>query len=83
VSAPCLPFTVYSLRFIFPAVGQVAEWLKASVSKTGIPARVSWVRIPPCPFLPAQIVTLLVPRSLPYLEVVSGRILEFDSLPRR
>ena len=29
--------------------GQVAEWLKAPVSKTGIPATVSWVRIPPCP----------------------------------
>jgi hypothetical protein len=28
----------------------VSEWLKEPVSKTGIPARVSWVRIPPCPF---------------------------------
>src|SRR6185369_1292410 len=27
----------------------VAEWLKAPVSKTGIPARVSRVRISPCP----------------------------------
>ena len=34
---------------MFPARGQVAEWLKASVSKTDIPATVSWVRIPPCP----------------------------------
>src|SRR5947208_15130719 len=29
--------------------GQVAEWLKAPVSKTGIPERVSRVRISPCP----------------------------------
>ena len=30
--------------------GQVAEWLKAPVSKTGIPVTpVSWVQIPPCP----------------------------------
>ena len=35
----------------FPQPGQVSEWLKEPVSKTGIPARVSWVRIPPCPFL--------------------------------
>ncbi len=33
----------------FPADGEVAEWLKAPVSKTGIPVRVSWVRIPPSP----------------------------------
>src|SRR6476620_5943520 len=32
------------------ATGQVAEWLKAPVLKTGGPSRVSWVRIPPCPF---------------------------------
>src|SRR5215207_3752106 len=31
------------------ATGQVAEWLKAPVLKTGGPSRVSWVRIPPCP----------------------------------
>ena len=30
-------------------VGQVREWLKRPVSKTGVPARVPWVRIPPCP----------------------------------
>src|SRR5947207_7001659 len=30
-------------------LGQVAEWLKAPVSKTGIPERVSRVRISPCP----------------------------------
>src|SRR4029079_16498869 len=29
--------------------GQVAEWLKAPPWKGGIPARVSRVRIPPCP----------------------------------
>ena len=33
--------------------GQVAEWLKAPVSKTGIPVTpVSWVQIPPCPLSP-------------------------------
>ena len=30
----------------------MSEWLKEPVSKTGIPARVSRVRIPPCPFFP-------------------------------
>src|SRR5438445_172833 len=29
--------------------GQVRERLKRPVSKTGVPARVPWVRIPPCP----------------------------------
>ena len=32
-------------------LGEVAEWLKALVSKTGRVARPSWVRIPPSPFL--------------------------------
>jgi hypothetical protein len=32
-----------------PISGQVSEWLKEPVSKTGIPVRVSRVRIPPCP----------------------------------
>jgi hypothetical protein len=32
-------------------LGQVSEWLKEPVSKTGKPARVSRVRIPPCPCL--------------------------------
>ena len=31
------------------ALGEVAEWLKAPLSKSGIPLRVSWVRIPPSP----------------------------------
>jgi hypothetical protein len=31
------------------AIGWVAEWLKAPVLKTGGPARVPWVRIPPHP----------------------------------
>src|SRR5450755_506122 len=30
-------------------VGRVAEWFKAPVLKTGVPARVPWVRIPPLP----------------------------------
>jgi hypothetical protein len=40
------------LRPNFPGCsGQVAEWLKAPVSKTGIPVNpVSRVRISPCPF---------------------------------
>src|SRR6186713_3406964 len=38
-------------RFLRRATGQVAEWLKAPVLKTGGPSRVSWVRIPPCPFV--------------------------------
>ena len=29
--------------------GRVAEWFKAPVLKTGVPARVPWVRIPPLP----------------------------------
>ena len=29
--------------------GQVSEWLKEPVLKTGVPATVPWVRIPPCP----------------------------------
>ena len=29
--------------------GQVAEWSIAPVLKTGVPATVPWVRIPPCP----------------------------------
>jgi hypothetical protein len=28
----------------------VSEWLNEPVLKTGGPSRVSWVRIPPCPF---------------------------------
>ncbi len=35
-------------------IGQVAEWLKAPVSKTGVPARVSRVRISPCPLCPIE-----------------------------
>src|SRR5271167_1983276 len=41
-----------------PACGEVAEWLMAPVLKTGIPERVSGVRIPPSP-----------PRSLDYREI--------------
>ncbi len=29
--------------------GEVAEWSKAAVLKTAVPARVPWVRIPPSP----------------------------------
>lgn len=36
-------------RSVFRSDGEVAEWLKAPVSKTGIRATVSGVRIPPSP----------------------------------
>ena len=36
----------------FSGSGQVAERLKAPVSKTGMPVTVSWVQIPPCPLCP-------------------------------
>src|SRR6185437_1553135 len=43
--------------------GRVAEWFKAPVLKTGVPARVPWVRIPPLPpkfrFFPASTSTRL------------------------
>src|SRR5260370_37053278 len=35
--------------------GRVAEWFKAPVLKTGVPARVPWVRIPPLPPVPMQL----------------------------
>src|SRR6185437_7299002 len=45
--------SVGSLRrmrsFIIDSSGRVAEWLMAPVLKTGIPERVSGVRIPPLP----------------------------------
>ena len=34
----------------------MAEWFKAPVLKTGVPARVPWVRIPPLPPKPIEIV---------------------------
>ena len=37
--------------------GRVAEWFKAPVLKTGVPARVPWVRIPP---LPPYLVDLII-----------------------
>jgi hypothetical protein len=36
----------------------VAEWFKAPVLKTGVPARVPWVRIPPLPPEPVDIVDI-------------------------
>ena len=38
--------------------GRVAEWFKAPVLKTGVPARVPWVRIPPLPPEPIELVYL-------------------------
>ena len=40
-------------------LGEVAEWLMAPVLKTGIPERVSGVRIPPSPPLPLDCLTCL------------------------
>src|SRR5207248_2416274 len=40
-------------RLVKAAPGEVAEWLNAPVSKTGLPARVAGVRISPSPFIPA------------------------------
>jgi hypothetical protein len=34
----------------------VAEWFKAPVLKTGVPARVPWVRIPPLPPEPIEVI---------------------------
>src|SRR5437588_6651674 len=42
-----LLFIIWCRRSV--VIGEVAEWLKASVLKTGIPERVSGVRIPPSP----------------------------------
>src|SRR4051812_24335382 len=39
----------WSLGFFITAGGQVVEWSMAPHSKCGVPARVPWVRIPPCP----------------------------------
>jgi hypothetical protein len=38
-------------------LGRVAEWFKAPVLKTGVPARVPWVRIPPLPPPPCPTVS--------------------------
>ena len=40
---------VVKKRYINGLTGEVAEWLKAPVSKTGIPLAVSRVRIPASP----------------------------------
>src|SRR6185312_755583 len=39
----------WAARSPIQGVGWVAEWFKAPVLKTGVPARVPWVRIPPLP----------------------------------
>jgi hypothetical protein len=50
---PSYPFQ-QCLQSVAPSLmtgeaGRVAEWFKAPVLKTGVPARVPWVRIPPLP----------------------------------
>ena len=40
------------IRYHLWLPGEVAEWLNAPVSKTGLPARVAGVRISPSPFPP-------------------------------
>jgi hypothetical protein len=51
----------------------VAEWFKAPVLKTGVPARVPWVRIPPLPPFVID-VTILLPfyALLPHCVPKSG-----------
>ena len=44
--------------------GRVAEWLMAPVLKTGVPERVSGVRIPPLPPLPYPTLTISAAGSL-------------------
>src|SRR5688572_32881341 len=57
VGVPCTRY--------FSSAGQVAEWLKAPVSKTGIPVNpVSRVRISPCPYQNTAV------RSTPQFSVV-------------
>jgi hypothetical protein len=34
---------------IISVIGRVSEWFKEPVLKTGVPATVPWVRIPPLP----------------------------------
>src|SRR5688500_10950626 len=49
-----------------PHFGEVAEWLNAPVSKTGLPARVAGVRISPSPLntgMDAVILTLVPQRD--------------------
>ena len=50
-SPPVAPFTPRTslLSRWDCRTGRVAEWFKAPVLKTGVPARVPWVRIPPLP----------------------------------
>ena len=42
-------WNLVKLPDILPTPGEVAEWLNAPVSKTGLPARVAGVRISPSP----------------------------------
>src|SRR4026209_1627779 len=53
---------------LFSLPGQVSEWLKEPVSKTGVPATVPWVRIPPCPSQSAREVRFVSLRVDPRLE---------------
>lgn len=50
-----------ALSDTYSGLGRVAEWFKAPVLKTGVPARVPWVRIPPLPpkYQQNQIVDLI------------------------
>ena len=68
-NAACRPITP-----LFPNSGEVAEWLKAPVSKTGIPLRVSRVRIPLSP--PEHF-----PGSVPRCPIKAVFLFEESSLP--
>ncbi len=57
----------YHRRLEITPLGEVAEWLNATVSKTVRPATVSGVRIPPSPFpnSPQWVVDVLAIASHP------------------
>ena len=53
-SSPVASFTARTSLLSRWDSGRVAEWFKAPVLKTGVPARVPWVRIPPLPPAPLK-----------------------------
>src|SRR6185503_15321958 len=61
-SPPVASFTARTSLLSRWDSGRVAEWFKAPVLKTGVPARVPWVRIPP---LPPETIDIIVVFDLP------------------
>ena len=72
------PDTVSGILCPINECGEVAEWLMAPVLKTGIPERVSGVRIPPSP--PLLLLSGTCKSVIPTLIPESGRIT--DGQPR-